>query len=80
MKADTKEAMTINIGDLRAKLGQYRIQESLFRTRAVSAVDSQASAELMETANSWHLLVQETASLICDLGARSAAQFSHSLN
>ncbi|MFL6689177.1 MAG: hypothetical protein ACJ8IR_03175 [Alphaproteobacteria bacterium] len=80
MKTDVKETMKINVGDLRAKLGQYRTQESLFRTRAVSAVDSQIRAELMETANSWRLLAQEAASLICDLAPDSSAQFSNSLN
>ena len=79
MKTDVK-AMKIDVGELRAKLGQYMTQESLFRTRAVSAVDSQIRAELMETANSWRLLAQEATSLICDLASGISAQFSNRVN
>ena len=61
--------MTINIGDLQEKLGRYRTQESLYRAKAVSAADSQNRAELSEIADKWHLLAEETASLIRDLAA-----------
>jgi hypothetical protein len=75
MNSHAKAATKMSAGHLGAKIGQYRIQESRFRTRAAAAADLLIRAELLETADKWRLLMEQASWLILELEPDSPSKY-----